>query len=297
MSDQNNLIPITIRTVVDVTDPDYFCNKSWTLSFNMNTKSWISFHTYIPNFYIGENNFFYSGLNGGCDIEAIAGEEIPYVPTTTSSTTICKDCKPAPSTTTTTTTLGCNIEGLSFYLNCELAGFATSINPYKPITTTSTTTFNCTTSTTTTICPLCSTYTISNPTQDTLLLSYISCVGNKVIESNITPGPANLSFQICSYTEPDAEEGLVVTLVDLGCIDCFCYEITNTTLCEIYLQYTDCEGNVVNPNLPALTTVNLCVKSGQLQVAQGGVVSGGNTPCTSNDDCTTTTSSSTTAIP
>ncbi len=82
MSDQNNLIPITIRTVVDVTDPDYFCNKSWTLSFNMNTKSWISFHTYIPNFYIGENNFFYSGLNGGCDIEAIAGEEVPFVPTT-----------------------------------------------------------------------------------------------------------------------------------------------------------------------------------------------------------------------
>ena len=101
--------PIIIRTVVDVTDPDYFCNKSWTLSFNMNTKSWISFHTYIPNFYIGENNFFYSGLNGGCDIEAIAGEEIPYVPTTTSSTTICKDCKPAPSTTTTTTTLGCDL--------------------------------------------------------------------------------------------------------------------------------------------------------------------------------------------
>lgn len=294
----SNNQPIIIRTVVDVTDPDYFCNKSWTLSFNMNTKSWISFHTYIPNFYIGENNFFYSGLNGGCDIEAIAGEEIPYVPTTTSSTTICKDCKPAPSTTTTTTTLGCNIEGLSVYLDCELAGFATGTNPNKPTTTTSsTTTFNCTTSTTTTVCPSCSTYAISNPTQDTLLLSYTSCVGGEVIELNIDPGPANLSFQICSCTEPDAEEGLIVTLVDLGCIACFCYEITNTTLCDIYLQYTNCEGVVVNPNLAPLTTVNICVKDRQLQVGDGGLVSGGSTPCTSNNDCTTTTSSTTSIAP
>ena len=69
--------PVVIRTVVDLTDPEYFCNKSWTISFNMNTKSWISFHSYIPNWYIAENNFFYSGLNGGCDLEAIAVEEIP----------------------------------------------------------------------------------------------------------------------------------------------------------------------------------------------------------------------------
>jgi hypothetical protein len=48
-------------TVVSVTNPTYFCNKSWTLSFNMNTKSWVSFHTYLPNYYIGDNNFFYSG--------------------------------------------------------------------------------------------------------------------------------------------------------------------------------------------------------------------------------------------
>jgi hypothetical protein len=75
MSD--NKIPVVIRTQVYLNDPDYFCNKSWTMSFNMNTKSWISFHSYIPNFYIGENNFFYSGLNGCCDkgeIQAIAGE-------------------------------------------------------------------------------------------------------------------------------------------------------------------------------------------------------------------------------
>jgi hypothetical protein len=66
---------IPVRVVVEVTDVEYFCNKSWTLSFNFNTKSWTSFHSYIPNWYIAENNFFYSGLNGGCDLEAIAAQE------------------------------------------------------------------------------------------------------------------------------------------------------------------------------------------------------------------------------
>ena len=64
------------NTVVQLLDNKYFCNKSWTLSFNMNTKSWISFHSYIPNYYIGENNFFYSGLNQGCDLAFIAAQEV-----------------------------------------------------------------------------------------------------------------------------------------------------------------------------------------------------------------------------
>lgn len=51
-------------TEVQLTDLQYFCNRSWTLSFNMNTKSWISFHTYLPNYYIGDNNFYYSGKVG-----------------------------------------------------------------------------------------------------------------------------------------------------------------------------------------------------------------------------------------
>ena len=68
---------VTYREVVQLTDSRYFCNKSWTLSFNFNTKSWISFHSYIPNFYIAENNFFYSGLNEGCDLLAIAATEGP----------------------------------------------------------------------------------------------------------------------------------------------------------------------------------------------------------------------------
>jgi hypothetical protein len=88
---ERNLTGIITRTNVSVYDSEYFCNKSWTLSFSMNTKSWISFHSYIPNFYIAENNFFYSGLNGGCDLEAITFSEIPCTTTTTTSTT--KDCR------------------------------------------------------------------------------------------------------------------------------------------------------------------------------------------------------------
>ena len=104
---------ITFRTQVYLTDPDYFCNKSWTISFNMNTKSWVSFHSYIPNFYIGENNFFYSGINGCCDdvsFSALVGNLVPA--STTTSTTL------VPPSTTTTTTIGldCNLVGKAITL-------------------------------------------------------------------------------------------------------------------------------------------------------------------------------------
>lgn len=96
----------TYKEYIALTDQRYFCNKSWTLSFNFNTRTWVSFHSYIPNFYIAENNFFYSGLNEGCDLTAVALIEVPStttttttgVPTTTTTTTA------TPITTTTTTT-------------------------------------------------------------------------------------------------------------------------------------------------------------------------------------------------
>jgi hypothetical protein len=115
-----------LRQVIQLTNREYFCNKSWTLSFNMNTKSWVSFHSYIPNFYIAENNFFYSGLNEGCDLEALAIQEIP-----------------TPSTTTTTTTI----------LNCALGGTAVYEGTTTTTTTSTTSTTTSTTSTTTTPYP------------------------------------------------------------------------------------------------------------------------------------------------
>jgi hypothetical protein len=133
---------VEILTQVYLTDLDYFCNKSWSVSFNFNTKSWISFHSYLPNWYLAENNFFYSGLNDCCsEIDAIVGELVPQ-PTTTTTTTIALDCRLAgtavayncelagtaelPATTTTTTTV----------LYCDLGGVAQEVAPTTTTTTT-----------------------------------------------------------------------------------------------------------------------------------------------------------------
>jgi hypothetical protein len=120
------MFPVTQRQVVYLTDEQYFCNKGWTLSFNFNTKSWVSFHSYIPNWYIGENNFFYSGINGCCDeFDALVGVLGPIPTTTTTSST---------SSTSTTST-------------------STSTTTSTSTSTTTTTSTSSTTTTTTTLCP------------------------------------------------------------------------------------------------------------------------------------------------
>ena len=91
----------SVKTYVNLTDVEYFCNKSWTVSFNLNTKAWVSFHSYLPNFYIGENNFFYSGLNEGCDLTAVAVVEV---------------ASPTTTTTTTPVPLQCGLEGTAVYI-------------------------------------------------------------------------------------------------------------------------------------------------------------------------------------
>ncbi len=109
----------TVRKVVSLSDPAYFCNRSWTVSFNFNTKSWTSFHTYLPNWYIGENNFFYSGINSCCDdFDFIAGTLVPN-PTTTSTTSTTKY---TTTTTTTSTTMDCSLEGVINIIYCGLEG-------------------------------------------------------------------------------------------------------------------------------------------------------------------------------
>jgi hypothetical protein len=115
-----------ICQIVYFTDEQYFCNKGWTLSFNFNTKSWVSFHSYLPNWYIGENNFFYSGINGCCDeFDALVGVLGPIPTTTTTSST---------SSTSTTST-------------------STSTTTSTSTSTSTTTSTSSTTTTTTTLCP------------------------------------------------------------------------------------------------------------------------------------------------
>ena len=122
----------SIKTFIELTDSTYFCNKSWTVSFNLNTSSWVSFHSYIPNWYIGENNFFYSGINESCNIDLIAGP-IVY----------------------------CDLVGTAIMQHspeCDLAGIA-----FYYTTTTTTSTSTSTTSTTTTAAPTTTTTTTTPP--------------------------------------------------------------------------------------------------------------------------------------
>lgn len=48
---------------VFLTDEEYFCNKSWTIGYSPQTKSWISFYSFTPNYYIAHENYFQSGIN------------------------------------------------------------------------------------------------------------------------------------------------------------------------------------------------------------------------------------------
>ena len=57
---KDNYIP---KTPITLTDPDYFCNKSWTMSYSFKTQSWVSFHSYIPDYYITYYSYFQSGKN------------------------------------------------------------------------------------------------------------------------------------------------------------------------------------------------------------------------------------------
>lgn len=53
------------KKIISLQDPKYFCNKSWTISFSFITNTWISKHSYQPNFYVEYENYFQAGLNNG----------------------------------------------------------------------------------------------------------------------------------------------------------------------------------------------------------------------------------------
>ena len=119
-----------IKRPISLNNEKYFCNKSWTISYDFNIQSWISFHSYLPSFYIADNAFFYSGKNDCCDLnfDVIAGEVGPVIPITTTSTST----NPPLFTTTTSTTqqADCQIgNGIFTVTDCALAGTATIVIP------------------------------------------------------------------------------------------------------------------------------------------------------------------------
>lgn len=52
------------REEVQLTDTEYFCSKCWTISYNFLTKTWVSFHSFTPNYYIDHIDYLSSGVNG-----------------------------------------------------------------------------------------------------------------------------------------------------------------------------------------------------------------------------------------
>ena len=45
---------------VELGDPEYFVNKSWTLSYSFLTGKWVSWHSYLPSYYFNNKGRFYS---------------------------------------------------------------------------------------------------------------------------------------------------------------------------------------------------------------------------------------------
>lgn len=48
---------------ISLQNKEYFCSYSFTISYCFKYGVWASFHTYLPNYYIGSDNIFYSGIN------------------------------------------------------------------------------------------------------------------------------------------------------------------------------------------------------------------------------------------
>lgn len=49
---------------ISLTDTKYFCNKSFTLAFKEDIQRWVSFYSFLPNFYTSFPSFFSTGERG-----------------------------------------------------------------------------------------------------------------------------------------------------------------------------------------------------------------------------------------
>lgn len=48
---------------ISLHDNTYFCDKSFTLSYSYNLDAWVSFHSFVPDYYLFNRNNFYSVLD------------------------------------------------------------------------------------------------------------------------------------------------------------------------------------------------------------------------------------------
>lgn len=50
-------------SILSLENSDYFCDKSFTMSYSYNTDSWLSFHSFVPDYYLFDRNNFYTVKN------------------------------------------------------------------------------------------------------------------------------------------------------------------------------------------------------------------------------------------
>ena len=53
------------NVIIELGDPDYFENCSWTISYDPQTKMWLSFHDWHPDYVLGTNYHFFTIKDGG----------------------------------------------------------------------------------------------------------------------------------------------------------------------------------------------------------------------------------------
>jgi hypothetical protein len=281
------------KTIIDLSDTEYFCNKSWTISFNVNTKSWISFHSYLPNWYIAENNFFYSGLNGCCDMfDFVAFDSVPFVPTTTTTTT------PYITTTTTTTaTAGCVFTGIIVRTYCDLAATAvitvppackrpTNVGPYAFIKGYTALVGLAYTDSTLSQEVACAAEALYNsiPDVDPIPLYEFSATPCSAIDLNfgrtIYKGQTGTDCAVIDdgwyYTDDTAEENMVIQVANGKIVDMvYCIEPTSTTTTSSTTNSVACSTYTASKITAGITTFTYIDCSGATQTNNVGNTSGG----------------------
>lgn len=56
-----------IKTPIELTDPTYFKDVSFTISYSPILEKWISYYSFAPNYYLNHQNYFQTGINNSND--------------------------------------------------------------------------------------------------------------------------------------------------------------------------------------------------------------------------------------
>jgi hypothetical protein len=56
--------PAPVGELISLDDERYFTKKHWTISYNFLSKTWVSYHSFLPNYYVNMVDYFESGING-----------------------------------------------------------------------------------------------------------------------------------------------------------------------------------------------------------------------------------------